>query len=164
MITSNLVLSQWDRIFKDAMTTAATINRLVHHSINLDLTNGSIREDEAKERAKLQKSEEEPAHVPTVTNRYEISPPGGRGWRPYGRRPEGRRPRATPGGSRGDPDDPPRGTPAWRPPTRQGCRPGPAETGDFVPWPRHATRWHSAASITKCAQKPAEIHRRSGSF
>jgi len=32
-ITSNLVFSQWDKIFKDPMTTAAAIDRVVHHSI-----------------------------------------------------------------------------------------------------------------------------------
>ena len=32
-ITSNLVFSQWDQIFKDSMTTAAAIDRVVHHSI-----------------------------------------------------------------------------------------------------------------------------------
>lgn len=43
MITSNLVFSQWDRIFKDAMTTAAAIDRLVHHSTILEMTNESYR-------------------------------------------------------------------------------------------------------------------------
>jgi DNA replication protein DnaC len=38
MITSNLVFSQWDRIFKDKMTTAAAIDRVVHHSNILELT------------------------------------------------------------------------------------------------------------------------------
>ena len=33
VITSNLVFSQWDQIFKDPMTTAAVIDRVVHHSI-----------------------------------------------------------------------------------------------------------------------------------
>ena len=33
VITSNLVFSQWNRIFKDPMTTAAAIDRVVHHSI-----------------------------------------------------------------------------------------------------------------------------------
>ena len=33
VITSNLVFSQWDQIFKDSMTTAAAIDRVVHHSI-----------------------------------------------------------------------------------------------------------------------------------
>ena len=50
MITSNLVFSQWDRIFKDAMTTAAAIDRIVHHSIILELTGRSYRGDEAEKR------------------------------------------------------------------------------------------------------------------
>jgi DNA replication protein DnaC len=33
IITSNLVFSQWDQIFKNPMTTAAAIDRVVHHSI-----------------------------------------------------------------------------------------------------------------------------------
>jgi len=33
VITSNLVFSQWDQIFKNPMTTAAAIDRVVHHSI-----------------------------------------------------------------------------------------------------------------------------------
>lgn len=32
MITSNLVFSEWDQIFKDPLTTAAAIDRVVHHS------------------------------------------------------------------------------------------------------------------------------------
>ena len=32
MITSNLPFSKWEQIFKDPMTTAAAIDRLVHHS------------------------------------------------------------------------------------------------------------------------------------
>jgi DNA replication protein DnaC len=51
MISSNLVFSQWDRIFKDAMTTAAAIDRLVHHAVILELTGGSIRNEFAQERA-----------------------------------------------------------------------------------------------------------------
>ena len=50
MITSNLVFSQWDKIFKDAMTTAAAIDRLVHHSNILELTGKSFRTDAAKKR------------------------------------------------------------------------------------------------------------------
>ena len=50
MITSNLVFSQWDKIFKDAMTTAAAIDRLVHHSIILEMTGRSFRTDAAKKR------------------------------------------------------------------------------------------------------------------
>lgn len=37
MITSNLVFSQWDQIFKDPMTTAAAIDRVVHHSVILEI-------------------------------------------------------------------------------------------------------------------------------
>ena len=49
-ITSNLVFSQWDRIFKDAMTTAAAIDRLVHHVTILELTGKSYRAEAAKGR------------------------------------------------------------------------------------------------------------------
>lgn len=48
MITSNLVFSEWDRIFKDPMTTAAAIDRLVHHSVILEMTGSSIRIEEAQ--------------------------------------------------------------------------------------------------------------------
>jgi len=38
MITSNLVFSEWEKIFKDPMTTAAAIDRLIHHSVILEVT------------------------------------------------------------------------------------------------------------------------------
>lgn len=50
MITSNLVFSQWDKIFKDTMTTAAAIDRLVHHSVILELNNESYRSNQAQKR------------------------------------------------------------------------------------------------------------------
>jgi DNA replication protein DnaC len=50
VITSNLVFSQWDRIFKDPMTTMAAVDRLVHHATIIDFTGDSIREKEAKKR------------------------------------------------------------------------------------------------------------------
>jgi len=37
IITTNLVFSEWDQIFKNPMTTLAAIDRVVHHSIILDL-------------------------------------------------------------------------------------------------------------------------------
>ena len=49
-ISSNLVFSQWDRIFKDPMTTAAAIDRLVHHAAILELTGPSYRTEQAKKR------------------------------------------------------------------------------------------------------------------
>jgi DNA replication protein DnaC len=48
LITSNLVFSQWDQIFKNPMTTMAAIDRLVHHAIILEMAGPSIREEEAK--------------------------------------------------------------------------------------------------------------------
>lgn len=50
VITSNLVFSQWDRIFKDPMTTAAAIDRIVHHAVILELTGPSFRAEAAKAR------------------------------------------------------------------------------------------------------------------
>lgn len=47
LITSNLVFSEWDRIFKDPLTTAAAIDRLVHHAVILELTGPSVRAEEA---------------------------------------------------------------------------------------------------------------------
>src|SRR3974390_319909 len=52
LITSNLVFSKWDQIFKDPMTTAAAIDRLVHHSVILELTGPSIRAEEAEQAKK----------------------------------------------------------------------------------------------------------------
>ena len=52
LLTSNLPFSQWERIFKDPMTTAAAIDRLVHHSVILELNNGSYRMAAAQEKRK----------------------------------------------------------------------------------------------------------------
>ncbi len=43
LLTSNLAFSQWERIFKDPMTTAAAIDRLVHHSVIVELNVPSYR-------------------------------------------------------------------------------------------------------------------------
>jgi DNA replication protein DnaC len=48
LITSNLPFSKWEAIFKDAMTTAAAIDRLVHHSVILELNIPSYRVEQAK--------------------------------------------------------------------------------------------------------------------
>lgn len=47
MLTSNLPFSKWESIFKDAMTTAAAIDRLVHHSVILELNVKSYRLEQA---------------------------------------------------------------------------------------------------------------------
>jgi DNA replication protein DnaC len=49
LLTSNLPFSQWELIFKDPMTTAAAIDRLVHHSVILELNLPSYRMEAAKE-------------------------------------------------------------------------------------------------------------------
>lgn len=48
LITSNLPFSEWEKIFKDPMTTAAAIDRLVHHSMILELNLPSYRLEQAK--------------------------------------------------------------------------------------------------------------------
>jgi len=48
LLTSNLAFSKWDQIFKDAMTTAAAIDRLVHHSVIIELNVPSYRVETAK--------------------------------------------------------------------------------------------------------------------
>jgi len=55
LITSNLVFSKWDQIFKDTMTTAAAVDRVVHHSVILELTIDSYRAQAAMERARGQR-------------------------------------------------------------------------------------------------------------
>ena len=50
MITSNLPFSKWEKIFKDPMMTAAAVDRIVHHSIILELNIDSYRMDTAKKR------------------------------------------------------------------------------------------------------------------
>lgn len=52
MITSNLPFSKWEAIFKDPMTTAAAIDRLVHHSVILEINVTSYRAEQAKSRKK----------------------------------------------------------------------------------------------------------------
>lgn len=49
MVTSNLPFSKWESIFKDPMTTAAAIDRLVHHCIILEMNVSSYRVQASKE-------------------------------------------------------------------------------------------------------------------
>ena len=50
LITSNLPFSRWQEVFKDPMTTAAAIDRLVHHSVILELNVDSYRAQAAAQR------------------------------------------------------------------------------------------------------------------
>lgn len=53
VITTNLVFSEWEQIFKNPMTTMAAIDRVVHHSVILDLAGvESYRVKEAAEKKK----------------------------------------------------------------------------------------------------------------
>jgi DNA replication protein DnaC len=58
VITSNLVFSEWGKIFKDPMTTAAAIDRIVHHCLILEMTGPSIRSEDAEDRGKKEKPKE----------------------------------------------------------------------------------------------------------
>jgi DNA replication protein DnaC len=50
LLTSNLPFSKWEMIFKDPMTTAAAIDRLVHHSVIVELNVSSYRAEQARKR------------------------------------------------------------------------------------------------------------------
>jgi DNA replication protein DnaC len=56
MLSSNLPFSRWEQIFKDPMVTAAAIDRLVHHSVIIELNLESYRMEQA---LKSQKSKGE---------------------------------------------------------------------------------------------------------
>jgi DNA replication protein DnaC len=60
LITSNLVFGEWERIFKNPMTTAAAIDRLVHHSAILEFSGRSKRADDAESRSKKAPAEASP--------------------------------------------------------------------------------------------------------
>jgi len=59
MLTSNLVFSQWDRIFRDPMTTAAAIDRLVHHCVILEFDVASYRTEASRQAATTDTTESE---------------------------------------------------------------------------------------------------------
>ncbi|MBT3464335.1 ATP-binding protein [archaeon] len=48
LITSNIAFSKWSQIFKDEVTTAAVIDRLIHHANILELNATSYRIENAK--------------------------------------------------------------------------------------------------------------------
>jgi DNA replication protein DnaC len=68
LITSNLQFSQWETIFKDPMTTAAAIDRLVHHSVILELNLPSYRMEQAQQ---AQGASDRPAGNATLQNEQE---------------------------------------------------------------------------------------------
>ena len=51
LVSSNLVFSKWDQIFKDPMTTMAAVDRLVHHAIILEFDGESMRVPHPRDKA-----------------------------------------------------------------------------------------------------------------
>ena len=49
-VTSNLVFSEWEKVFANPMATAAAIDRIVHHSVILEFDLPSYRTNEAQNR------------------------------------------------------------------------------------------------------------------
>jgi len=76
MLTSNLPFSKWETIFKDPMTTAAAIDRLVHHSVILELNLPSYRLEQSEKQRTAEVKDEaaeeagEP-NPPSTTERSE---------------------------------------------------------------------------------------------
>ena len=56
-IPSNLVFSEWEKVFANPMATAAAIERIVHHSVILEFDLPSYRTNEAQNRHIEQKSD-----------------------------------------------------------------------------------------------------------
>ncbi len=56
VITSNLPFSKWNNVFKDPMMTAAAVDRIVHHSVILELNIESYRINSAKKQKMCQKT------------------------------------------------------------------------------------------------------------
>src|SRR3954454_2898130 len=78
LISSNLPFSKWDGIFKDPMTTAAAIDRLVHHSVILELNLPSYRMERARGRDQAAPAEG-PAEYRRATQRPDSLPEERRG-------------------------------------------------------------------------------------
>ena len=50
MVSSNLPFSQWYKIFKNPVVTAAAVDRLIHHSVILELNLTSFRMEQAQQK------------------------------------------------------------------------------------------------------------------
>jgi len=79
LLTSNLPFSKWEGIFKDPMTTAAAIDRLVHHSIIIELNIPSYRLEHAKTNLQLVGADGKEAAAAAPDSG---EPPSGSGLRP----------------------------------------------------------------------------------
>jgi DNA replication protein DnaC len=72
LLTSNLAFSGWEAIFKDPMTTAAAIDRLVHHSVIIELNLPSYRAEQARKRKQGRPAE--PGESSDAANEGEAKP------------------------------------------------------------------------------------------
>lgn len=61
MLSTNLVFSEWERIFKHPMTALAAIDRIVHHSVILDMM--AVESYRATEATILQQAQQESAEA-----------------------------------------------------------------------------------------------------
>jgi len=76
LITSNLVFSDWNRIFKNPMTTAAAIDRVVHHSVILEFAGvKSFRAEAAGQAQKHAHGAKSPAQEGPKTTKKDKPPP-----------------------------------------------------------------------------------------
>ena len=50
IITSNLVFSEWEKVFGDPITTAAVVDRIVHHCVLLDCNARSYRVNKSQQK------------------------------------------------------------------------------------------------------------------
>ena len=75
MISTNLVFSEWTRIFKSPMTTMAAIDRVVHHCVIVDMMAvESYRAKEATITSQQATTIPPDAETPQNTNEQEMSP------------------------------------------------------------------------------------------
>jgi DNA replication protein DnaC len=74
LLTSNLPFSKWEGIFKDPMTTAAAIDRLVHHSIIIELNIPSYRLEQAKNNVQSLKDDHKEEPITTQGQPGELAP------------------------------------------------------------------------------------------
>ena len=56
-VTSNLVFSEWEKVFANPMATAAAIDRIVHHSVILEFDVPSYRTSAAQNRRTEEESD-----------------------------------------------------------------------------------------------------------
>lgn len=77
LLTSNLPFSKWEGIFKDPMTTAAAIDRLVHHSVIVELNIPSYRLEQARNHVQALGNEPPACDEPPSGSGVPPEPPAG---------------------------------------------------------------------------------------